>query len=390
VYERHSKMMYRRLVVALVLVIAARAAACPFCNAIRPTITQQREGASVAFVGEALDKQSASHGRLQSFKIHRALKGSDLLGVGPLKLATDAPVQQGTLALLLGTPDTQPTTGHGQLTTDKLQWTAIPLDEAGAGYVTAAPDMRQPSAKRLAFFGRFLEHANPLIADDAYEEFAHATFDQTAEAVAKLSQNDLRRWLIDPQVPQQRKGFYALALGLAKNESDREANGKLLRARILAKESDFRAGFDGVLAGYLLLAGRTALELIESRYLLDAKAADGDVRSALKALRFYHDFGHDIPPDRIAAAEQHVLDRPEFAAEAITDIARWQDWRVVERVAALYERKEYSGPLIRRAIVGYLKTCPEPAAATALVHVRHRDPTGVAEAEKELSALSGR
>src|SRR5262249_51790890 len=156
------------------------------------------------------------------------------------------------------------------------------------------------------------------------------------------------------------------------------------RGRIRANESDFRAGFDGVLAGYMLLAGRPALALIESRYLSDAKAADGDVRSTLKALRFYHEFGHDIPADRIATAEEHVLARPEFAAEAITDLARWQDWRVVERIAALYERKEYSGPFIRRAIVGYLKACPEPAAVTALEHLRERDPTGVAEVEKEL------
>ena len=26
---------------------------------------------------------------------------------------------------------------------------------------------------------------------------------------------DLRRWLVDPQVPPARKGFYGLALGLA-------------------------------------------------------------------------------------------------------------------------------------------------------------------------------
>jgi hypothetical protein len=370
---------------------AAPAAACPFCNAVKPTIAQQCENASAAFIGEALDNRSTTPERSQSFKVHRALKGKDLIGAGPKVLTADVPVKQGTLALLLGTPNTQPTTDNGQRTTDNaLQWAAVPLDEAGMGYVIAAPDLRQPSAKRLAFFSRFLEHANPLIAEDAYQEFAHATFDQTAEVADKLSQSDLRRWLVDPRVPPERKGLYALVLGLAKNESDREANAKLLRGRVLANESDFRAGFDGILAGYLLLAGRPALELIESRYLSDSKAADGDVRSALKALRFYHDFGRGIPRDSIAAAEEHVLDRPEFAAEAIADLARWEDWRIVERIAGLYEQKEYSGPFIRRAIVGYLKACPEPKAVTALNHLRQRDSMGVAEAEKVLSALSGR
>jgi hypothetical protein len=361
---------------------------------MKPTLAQQRESAQAAFIGEALDKPSGEHAGSQSFKVHRALKGLDRIPADPLRIAADVPIKEGSLALLIGTvpAEKSSTTDNGQRTTGihDLQWTATPLDEAAVAYVASAPDLRQPSAKRLSFFSRFLEHRNPLIADDAYQEFAHATYDQTAAAADKLPQSQLRRWFADQQVPPQRKGLYALILGLAKDKADREANQKLLRARIVANESDFRAGFDGILAGYLLLGGGLALDEIESRYLTDPKAADGDVRSALKSLRFYHDYGHDIPPDRIAAAEERVLARPEFAAEAITDLARWQDWRIVNRVAALYERKEYSDPFVRRAIVGYLKACPEPAAATALDHLRQRDPTGIAVAEKELSALSGR
>ena len=135
-----------------------------------------------------------------------------------------------------------------------------------------------------------------------------------------------------------------------------------------------------------MLEGRAGLELIESRYLADPKAADGDVRGVLKALRFYHDFGHDIPGERIAAAEVRVLARPEFSAEAITDLARWKDWGLVKQVAALYELKEYSDPFIRRAIVGYLKTCPEPTAAAALDHLRQFDPTGIA-GSREISMV---
>jgi hypothetical protein len=388
-------MSYRTFLIAIGLCCFATAAwACPFCNAMKPTLAQQRESAQAAFIGEALDTPSGEHAGSQSLKVHRALKGLDHIPAGPLRLAADVPIKEGSLALLIGTIRAEKsfTPENGQRTTGihDLQWTATPLDEAAVAYVASAPNFRQSSAKRLAFFSRFLEHRNPLIADDAYQEFAHATYDQTAAAADTLSQSQLRRWFVDPQVPPQRKGLYALFLGLAKDKADREANQKLLRARIVANESDFRAGFDGILAGYLLLGGGSALDDVESRYLTDPKAADGDVRSALKALRFYHDYGHDIPPDRIAAAEERVLARPEFAAEAITDLARWQDWRIVKRIAALYERKEYSDPFVRRAIVGYLKACPELAAATALDHLRQHDPTGVADAEKELSALLGR
>jgi hypothetical protein len=223
------------------------------------------------------------------------------------------------------------------------------------------------------------------LAEDAYQEFAHATFDQTAEMADRLSPADLRRWLVDPQVPPDRKGFYALALGFSKSDSDRKLNRQLLRERIIAPANDFRAGFDGMLAGYLLLDGRPALDMIESRYLTNPKAADGDVRNALKALRFYHDYGREIPAEQVAAAVARVLDRAEFAAEALPDLARWKYWIAVKHAAECYERKEYGDSFTRRAIIGYLKACPYSAAAKALEHLRQIDSKGIEEAEKYLS-----
>jgi hypothetical protein len=346
---------------------------------VKPTLAQQRDTAVAAFVGEVLDAPGDNKTAIQSFKIHRALKGKSLLGDGPLRLGADAPVKKGSLVLLLGD-------GAAEAALHDLQWTAIPLDEAAFAYVIQSPDLRQPSAMRLAFFSRFLEHPNRLLADDAYQEFAHATYDQTAEAADRLSPADLRRWLVDPQVQPERKGFYALALGLSKTDADRQQNRKLLREKISAPANDFRAGFDGVLAGYLLLDGRAALDLIDATYLTNPKAADGDVRSALKALRFCHDSSREIPAERVAAAVAHVLDRPEFAADVLPDLARWKYWTPVKQVAANYERKEYSDSFTRRAIVGYFKACPEPAAAVALGHLRRIDPKGIAEAEKYLSA----
>ena len=189
-------------------------------------------------------------------------------------------------------------------------------------------------------------------------------------------------------MPPERKGFYGLALGLAATPEDRRQNETLLRDQILAPAIDFRAGFDGVLGGYLLLTGSRGLELIESRYFANPKAANGDVRHAMRALRFYHEYGHGIPAERQSEALAHVLDRPEFAAEAITDLARWQYWTVLPRLADLYQRKEYADPLIGRAIVGYLRVCPQPAAAKALDHLRHADPRGVAEAESYWDVFS--
>ncbi len=385
--RRHLELISRGRLVAIVVTavcagISASATACPFCNAIKPTLAQQRDESVAAFIGEALDKPGREHPAAQSFTIHRPLKGKSLLGEGPVRLIPDIHVKQGTLVLLVGN-------GEAGAAVKELQWTAIPLDEAAFAYVAQEPDLRQPSVKRLAFFAKYLEHPNRMLADDAYLEFGHASYDQTAEVAAKLSMSDLRRWLDDPKLPPERKGFYALALGFAKGQSDREQNKKHLRARIDAPANDFRAGFDGLLAGYLLVDGRAALDLIQTRYLADPKAADGDVRSALKALRFYHEYSRDVPADKVAAAVARVLARPEFAAEALADLARWKYWPIADQVAGLYEQKEYADPTIGRAIVGYLKACPEAKAAAALDRLRKADPDGVEEAEKYLAAVSG-
>jgi len=137
-----------------------------------------------------------------------------------------------------------------------------------------------------------------------------------------------------------------------------------------------------MLAAYLLLTGESGLKLIEQRFFENRQARHGDVRHATSALRFYWEYGPKALRARIAVATTRLVDRPEFAAAAITDLARWQHWHVLDRVAALYDRDEFSDGPTRRAIVGYLKSCPEPKAEAALERLRTADPDGVAAAEK--------
>ena len=129
---------FRCVAVVACGLLATAATACPFCTAVKPTLTQQREEAAAAFVGEALDKPTAKRPATQLFKLHRALRGKSLLGAGPLTLAPDVPVKQGSLVLMLGN-------GAPDAPLKDLQWTAIPLDEAAYAYVVQAPDLRQPA-----------------------------------------------------------------------------------------------------------------------------------------------------------------------------------------------------------------------------------------------------
>jgi hypothetical protein len=261
----------------------------------------------------------------------------------------------------------------------------VSVSELSFAYVARAPSSREESAERLRYFARYLEHDDALLAEDAYQEFGHAPFDNVAEVADALDQAKLRQWLTDDGVRDYRKGFYGMALGLAKSADDRKANAELMRKLIDEQSDDFIAGFDGVIGGYLLLAGQGALKHLEERYLANLKSADGHVRHTLSALRFYHEYGRDISRPRLAAALRLLLDRPEFAAAAIVDLARWQDWESLDRIAGLYGRKPYDTPTIKRAIVGYLLVCPGEPAAKHLDQLRRSDPKTVADAEKAIS-----
>ena len=361
----------------------SRAAACPFCTAVKPSLSQRCEAAEIAAFGECLE----TRGEGRKFRLQKTLKGVDLLeSKSSLELSPDEMAESGVapkpggLVLLLADRDAFVDDG-------KLRWSAIPLDELSYAYVARAPASRKPAAERLAYYIPFLEHRNPLVAEDAYQEFGRARYDEVAQVADKLPMESLRAWLADDRVPQERKGFYGLALGLARDPAERRRNEAFLKQQILKPASDFRSGFDGLLGGYLLLAGEPGLELIETRYLADPQAASGDVRHAMTALRFYHEFGREIPPERLAAALRRLLAREEFAPEAIVDLARWQDWESTAAVVEVCQRWGEKDASLRRAAIGFLLLSPTAEASQESSRLRRRYPRDAAEVERRLKPL---
>jgi hypothetical protein len=377
------------------------AAACPFCLGIKPTLTQRREAAEVAVLGEFVERD----GKQSVFRLHQFLHGQSLVGeVERLRIASDEEWKPGALVLLLGNGLPEKAKAAEKPGADKptvkvvakqptkigdLSWSPVGVSELGFAYVARAPSLRKDAAERLRYFAKYLEHDDPLLAEDAYQEFGHAPYDKVAEAADALDHAKLRSWLADSKVRDYRKGFFGVALGLAKSADDRRANAELARKLIEEQSDDFVAGFDGVLGGYLLLAGDKGLKHLEDRYLANPKSADGHVRHVLKALRFYYEEGRGISRDRLRAAMRLLLDRPEFAAAALVDLARWEDWASLDRVAGLYGRKDYDTPAVKRSIVGFLLACPSDAAAKHLDRLRRADPKTVADAEKSISLFGG-
>lgn len=338
-----------------------------------------REQAAVVALVEV---QSQDTDKRATVQVHKRLKSNETFDAALEKpISLDLAVRPGMLLVVFGTAANESTT--------EVAWHGVAVDETSYAYIARLPAANLATARRLEYFADRLEHANPVVAEDVYLEFGHARLEDVAAVIPRVPMDRVRRWLLDPQVRPERKGFYGLALGLATDPADRRANAELLRRWIETPDDDFRAGFDGALGGYLMLEGEQALAVIVERYLANPHAADGDVRHAQAALRFYHEYGRAIPPARLAEATRHLLVRREFAESAIVDLARWQDWAALASIEPLYARADYPQPSTRRAVVGFLLACPGAEAAGALARLRASDPRGVAEAERALSKTTG-
>jgi hypothetical protein len=356
------------------LLIAHAAAACPFCGPVGRSLADRRDTADAVLVGDATGDAS---------------RGADGLLVQPLAPLT---VLRGTAdvpAVVVECRVSEPVTGTGILFGSRdpagPRWEAIAADEALIAHVAAAPAVEEPAARRLRWFAGRLEHANPAIAADAFTEFGLAPFEAVREVADAFDPNQLQTWLADPRVDRRRRGFYAVALGMAtaatSQPTDRSGGIAALHAAVEEAGDDLRAGYDGILAGVLVAEAEAGLDYLQGQGLVANNTRPGDAKHSLAALRFaWECLADSIPRDRVAEATAGLLDNPAVAADAAVDLARYERWSEVERVAALWQSLGRDDPLVRRAVAGYLEACPLPVAASHREGLAASDPEAWAAA----------
>jgi hypothetical protein len=80
-----------------------------------------------------------------------------------------------------------------------------------------------------------------------------------------------------------------------------------------------------------------------------------------------------------------LLDNPEFADQVIPDLARWEDWSVLDRLVEMFKSSDKNG-YVRQPVVTYLTVASEQQgdvgtrAQTALNELEQIDPEGVKQA----------
>lgn len=371
-------------VLALVLIASTQTFGCPLCSTLTPTLAEQIAQADgvclVQFVrSEPAHDEDPGSSTYVVLEVLKTVKDAVRKG-DRIKRPSARPAKAGDFFLVLGPK---------AASENKIEWgTPTEISEAGFAYVAQAPPPDVARTKRLRYFIRFLECPDLLVSNDAYFEFSNAPYQDICAVAPFLPKEKLRTWLSQPQTPQTRVGLYGLLLGLCGDKAD--AN--LLADKIAPSTGEFRLGLDGMISGYLLLAGSSGLDKVDDwkfKAHNGKQAAYSDTYAALAALRFMQDYaGSKISSERLMQSVRLLLDRPELSDMAIRDLARWKDWSIQDRLMSLYGKDAYNAPNIKNAIIGYMlastKGKDESAARGKhyLEALRKRDPRLVREAER--------
>ncbi len=263
--------------------------------------------------------------------------------------------------------------------TRTINWTTpMKVSDRVIDYLKHLEILPEKGPDRLAFFAEHFEDDEPVLANDAYDEFAGASYAEVLELGPRLSRDKLIGWLNDPDVIKPRKRLYYTLLGVCGTEKEIPYLEEIIRSG----DRDRQSGLDALIACYLTLRGDEGVALVEETFLTNPKAEYIDVFSAITALRFHGTESDKVSRERIVSALRHVLDRPKMADMVIPDLARWEDWSVVDRLVQMFrDANTDDTKWVRTPIISYLQACPLPAAAEHIIALREIDPEAVQRAE---------
>jgi hypothetical protein len=419
----------RAALVAFVLaagMVATAAWACPFCTVESQTLSEELntvDGAVLAkLVKEAAPIELGSDGIRAygsagtitgdaTFEIVDVLRGKELLGdTKQIEVTYFGPPDREQVFLITG------------IGSDPIGWTTpLPMSAAAVEYVHQLEGLAPSGADRLAFFQDYLEHDDPLLAQDAYDEFARAPYQELHDLADRMRRDQLLAWIANPEISPSGRRLYLTMLGICGTAEDLPVLEEMIVSDYAVKrplveglveiglgmggpvgliawpevvqleERREKLGLDALVACYLTLRGPEGLDLIDERFLEDPKVEYTYIYSTIMALRFHGESTDVLPHERLLASMRLLLDNPDFADQVIPDLARWEDWSVLDRLVEMF-RTAGERTYVRQPIVTYLTVASEQAgpvserATVALEELEALDPEAVQQA-RNLSAF---
>jgi hypothetical protein len=168
----------------------------------------------------------------------------------------------------------------------------------------------------------------------------------------------------------------------------------MLATMMKSDDRRVKAGLDALIACYLTLKGPEGMPLVEELFLKNKDAEYADTYAAIMALRFHGQETDVIPKERLLEGLRHMLDRPELADLVISDLARWEDWSVMDRLIDLFKNADDASSWVRVPVVTYLQAAARQQGETgekakaALAELEKIDPGAVKQA-RTFAAFGG-
>ena len=331
---------------------------CPFCSAVSQTLRQEMEAMDAVAIAKIV-KGSETEADAE-FEMLSVIRGDKLIHVNQkARMNYFGKAPEGTQFLVMGVdpPD--------------LLWSSpLPVTEKAVEYIKTIVKLPEDPVKRIEFYHEYLESAEPILARDAYDEFASAPYDDLKKLKPKLKREKLLGWIDDTSLPPDRKRLYLVLLGICGKPED----AKFLESLLRSEEPNKRAGLDAMIACYVTLLGDDGLKLIDELFLANKKSQYADTYAAIMALRFHGTDGGIISKDRVLKSMQLILQRPELADLVIPDLARWEDWSQIDRLVELFKTADEKSSWVRVPVINYLRACPKPEASAKLDELKEIDP----------------
>lgn len=237
---------------------------------------------------------------------------------------------------------------------------AEPVSAQAFQYITSAPVLGEPAADRLRFFVRYLEHSDDLIAADAWGEFANASYEDIVSIREHLPADKLKKWIVSAELTPERPGLYGMLLGLCGRQQDIPF---LMEQIGTGVRDDVRFGTEGLMGGLLVLSKEDGLKFLIDSRLANPDAATSEVFNAMSAVKYVWDYEPDLfKKDQLRASLRPLLDREEFQEIIITDLARWEDWTIMEQLEELAKSTDQGGVI--RSTIGYCWQVQKTGSAT--------------------------
>lgn len=379
------------LVLAAALARAPVVLACPLCCGpyTFSDAVERHDAVAIATLIERplkppgdKDDHKCDHAKAL-FRMDHVLKGKSHFAVDeagkpwPLRVLHFGKEGVGTRVLIAGAKS------------DELHWAVdAVLTSRGVEYLRRLTSLPAGAPERLAFFAEHLQDADRQLAADAFDELARASYRELKALRPRLEPDGLRKSIADKDIGPARKRLYLQMLAVCGNRDDVPMLLGMLKAQP-EEEGRLRAGasLEPIVVAYLALSGsEKAVDLIDELFLANKESPYLDLYGATSALRLIgQEESTKVSRKRILRSFHYLLDRPEYADLVIPDLARWEDWSVMDRLVELFKRQTDATVWVRMPVVLYLKVCPLPRAKQQLAELSQIDPEVIQRADQALA-----